>query len=329
MINSKIISTGSYLPELIITNDDMSKIIDTSHEWIKSRTGISERRISTNKDTSDLAYEASLNALRDTKYLAKDIDLIIVATVTPDMHMPSTACLLQKKLDAYNATAFDVTAACTGFVYALTIADAMIKTGQYKLALIIGAETLSKVINWEDRSTAVLFGDGAGAVLLEAATEEKGILSTYTKSKGKDGQVLTIGNGRLKNPYSDNDLKEKDHYIEMEGNGVFRFAIDAMQESILKVIGDSNENLENIDWIIPHQANERIIDFVDKKLDIDGNKFYKNLDVFGNTSSASIPIALDEMNKKGLLKDGNKIVLVGFGGGLTYGATLIQWINNK
>lgn len=325
MIKSTIISTGSSVPELIVTNEELSKIMDTSDEWIKSRTGITERRISTNKDTSDFAYEAATRALQKAKLKAEDIDLIIVATVTPDMHMPSTACLVQKKLGAVNATAFDISAACTGFIYALSVADSMIKAGAHKIALIVGGEVLSKSIDWQDRSTAVLFGDGAAAVLLKESLNDSGIIGTYTKSKGKDGDVLTIGDKKVQNPYVDKVIDDKSNYIEMNGREVFRFAVEVMPESILKVIESCKEKLEDIDFIVPHQANERIIRYVSKKLNIDYEKFYVNLDRFGNTSSASIPIALDEMNEKGLLKSGSKIILVGFGGGLTYGATLIKW----
>lgn len=327
MNNSTIIGTGSYSPEFIVTNDELSKIMDTSDDWIQSRTGIRERRITKNEDTSDLAYKASINAIKNANISCEDIDLIIVATITPDMNMPSVSCLLQKKLNSINATAFDISAACSGFIYALSVADSLIKTGRYNTALVVGSEVLSKFINWNDRGTAVLFGDGAGACIVQKSNNDKsGILDFYTKSKGKDGDVLTMGTSYLSNPYVTKDeIEEKQKFIEMKGREVFKFAVQVMPESIMKILEMNNEKLEDIDWIVPHQANERIINFVSKKLEMNIEKFYMNLDKYGNTSSASIPIALDEMNKKGLLKKGHKIILVGFGGGLTFGAALIQW----
>lgn len=324
MINSTIISTGSYSPDFIVKNDDLSKIMDTSDEWIKSRTGIEERRISINENTSDLAYKAALDAINNSDITCDDIDLIIVATVTPDMHMPSTACLLQNKLGAKNATAFDITAACSGFIYGLSIADSMIKCGRYNTVLLVGAEVLSKSINWEDRSTAVLFGDGAGAALLRGTKEEQGIISIYTKSEGEDGQVLAIGDKSVKNPFSE-DSEERLPYIIMNGRKVLRFSTRVIVDSIKEVLKKGNTTLEEIKWIVPHQANARIIKHAAQKLEIEYEKFFINLQKFGNTSSASIPKALNEMNRKGMLSKGDKIILVGFGGGLTYGSILIEW----
>ncbi|MDD6796463.1 MAG: ketoacyl-ACP synthase III [Clostridiaceae bacterium] len=324
MINSTIISTGSYSPDFIVKNDDLSKIMDTSDEWIKSRTGIEERRISINENTSDLAYKAALDAINNSDITCDDIDLIIVATVTPDMHMPSTACLLQNKLGAKNATAFDITAACSGFIYGLSIADSMIKSGRHNTVLIVGAEVLSKSINWEDRSTAVLFGDGAGAVILRGTKEEQGIISICTKSEGEDGQVLAIGDKSVKNPFSE-DSEERLPYIIMNGREVLRFSTRVIVDSIKEVLKKGNTTLEEVKWIVPHQANARIIKHAAQKLGIEDKKFFMNLQKFGNTSSASIPKALNEMNRKGMLSKGDKIILVGFGGGLTYGSILIEW----
>ena len=324
MINSTIISTGSYSPDFIVKNDDLSKIMDTSDEWIKSRTGIEERRISINENTSDLAYKAALDAINNSDITCDDIDLIIVATVTPDMHMPSTACLLQNKLGAKNATAFDITAACSGFIYGLSIADSMIKSGRHNTVLIVGAEVLSKSINWEDRSTAVLFGDGAGAVILRGTKEEQGIISICTKSEGEDGQVLAIGDKSVKNPFSE-DSEERLPYIIMNGREVLRFSTRVIVDSIKEVLKKGNTTLEEVKWIVPHQANARIIKHAAQKLGIEDKKFFMNLQKFGNTSSASIPKALNEMNRKGMLSKGDKIILVGVGGGLTYGSILIEW----
>lgn len=323
MFEVKVIGTGRYVPKNIVTNDDLSKIVDTNNEWIKSRTGIRERRISKEENTSELAAKAGRKALESSKLKPEDIELIIVSTATPDNFTPSTACMVQEKLGAINATCFDISAACTGFIYAVGIASQFIKTGQSKNALVIGAEVLSKIIDWEDRSTCVLFGDGAGAVVLERS-EEIGLISQYTGSDGSGGKFLECGTVPLKNPYSKTDINFKSN-LSMEGREVFKFAINAMIHSIGKVLKDTQYTLDDIDYIVPHQANLRIIDFVAKKLKLDKDKFYINLDRYGNTSGASIPIALDEMNEKGLLKKGDKIIIVGFGGGLTFGAHLIKW----
>lgn len=323
MFEVKVIGTGRYVPENIVTNDDLSKIVDTNNEWIKSRTGIRERRISKEENTSELAAKAGRKALESSKLKPEDIELIIVSTATPDNFTPSTACMVQEKLGAINATCFDISAACTGFIYAVGIASQFIKTGQSKNALVIGAEVLSKIIDWEDRSTCVLFGDGAGAVVLERS-EEIGLISQYTGSDGSGGKFLECGTVPLKNPYSKTDINFKSN-LSMEGREVFKFAINAMIHSIGKVLKDTQYTLDDIDYIVPHQANLRIIDFVAKKLKLDKDKFYINLDRYGNTSGASIPIALDEMNEKGLLEKGDKIIIVGFGGGLTFGAHLIKW----
>lgn len=323
MFEVKVISTGRYVPENIVTNDDLTKFVDTSDEWISDRTGIRERRISKEENTSVLAAKAGKKALEGSNLTPEDIDLIIVATATPDNFTPSTACMVQEKLGAMNATCFDINAACTGFIYATGVASQFIKTGQSKNALVIGAEVLSKIVDWEDRNTCVLFGDGAGAVVLQRS-EEVGLISQYTGSDGTGGKFLACGTVPLKNPYID----EKDGFkgkLSMDGREVFRFATKVMIQCIDKVLQDTQYTLEDIKYIVPHQANLRIIDFVGKKLKINEDRFYINLDKYGNTSGASIPIALDEMNEKGLLQKGDKIIIVGFGGGLTFGAHLIQW----
>lgn len=319
---AKIVGTGSYTPEKVVTNEDLSSIVDTSDEWITSRTGIKTRRISQGEDTSQLCINAARKAIEDSNVSPEDIDLIIVATVTPDNFTPSTACLVQAELGAKYATSFDINAACTGFVYGINIANQFIKTGQSKTALVIGAEVLSKVTNWEDRNTCVLFGDGAGAVILKSS-EESGILATYTGSEGDVKGSLTIGAMPVVNPFS--ETNEKYQKISMIGKDIFKFATRIMYKSIEKVLEESNTTLDEVKYIIPHQANDRIIDYVAQKNKIDKDKFYLNLDKFGNTSSASIGIALDEMNKKGIINEGDKIILVGFGGGLTWGSILFKW----
>ncbi|WP_315111287.1 beta-ketoacyl-ACP synthase III [Clostridium intestinale] len=323
MLYSKMLSIGGYAPSNVVINEDLSKIMDTSDEWIISRTGIKERRISETEDCSDLAYNAANIALEKSGVKAEDLDLIIVATVSPDAFCPSVACLVQDKLKAVNATAFDLNAACSGFVYGLITADALIKTGNYKKALVIGSEVLSKLVDWEDRTTAVLFGDGAGAAIL-SASEEQGLVSGVTSSKGDKWMHLTAGALDVASPYSKIEEKKK-KTLSMNGREVFKFATGVMVENINNVLEKSGLTLNDIDHIVPHQANVRIIDFVAKKLELPLEKFYINLDRYGNTSSASIPLALNEMDSKGLLKKGQKIILVGFGAGLTSGALIINW----
>lgn len=323
MKNVEIIGTGSCVPERIVTNDELSTIVETSDEWISTRTGISERRISLGENTSDLAAKAALEALKDSKLEAKDIELIIVATTSPDSYVPSTACIVQGLIGASNAACFDISAACTGFIFALNTAAQYIKTGVYKTALVIGAEVLSKIMDWKDRNTCVLFGDGAGAAVLRAG--EEGIMNTYMASDGISGrEFLRCFAAQNKNPFMLESLDVKDK-ITMNGKEVFRFAVKVMVDSIEKVLEAAQSNIEDIDYIIPHQANIRIIEFVAKKLKIDMSKFFINLNKYGNTSGATIPIALDEMNKQGLLKRGNKVIFIGFGGGLTWGSVLVKW----
>lgn len=323
MFEVRILGTGSYAPDNVVRNEDISKIVDTNDEWIVERTGISERRVSTGEETSMLSVEAARRAIKDAGISAKDIELIIVATATPDNFIPSTACMVQKELEAKNATCFDVSAACTGFIYAVSIATQFIKTGQIKTALVIGAETLSKILNWEDRNTCILFGDGAGAAVLQRS-DKQGIISSYTGSDGTGGEHLVLPAVTMKNPYCTAN-EQKEMYVSMNGREIFKFATKIVIKCIEEVLKDTPYTLEDIKYIVPHQANAKIIELVAKKLKIDYSKFYINLDRYGNTSGASIPIALDEVNKKGMLSSGDKIILVGFGGGLTFGAQLIEW----
>lgn len=323
MNNVEIIGTGSYVPERIVTNDDISKIVDTSDEWISTRTGIKQRRISVDENTSRLGAKAALKAMEDANVKPEDIDLIITATTSPDSFTPSVSCIVQEIIGAKNAVCFDVSAACTGFIFALNTAAQFVKTGEYKTVLVIGAEVLSKILDWKDRNTCVLFGDGAGAVIIRRSNNE-GIVKAYLGSDGTGREFLYCPASNVDNPFS-KDTEKINSKISMNGKEVFKFAVKVMVKSVKRILNDCNLSLEDIDYVVPHQANIRIIDFAAKRLNLDKEKFFTNLQDYGNTSGATIPIALDEMNKKGILKRGNKIVLVGFGGGLTWGSMVIEW----
>lgn len=309
-MNAGILGLGRYLPDKIVTNADLEKIMDTSDEWIRTRTGIEERRIAKDDiDTSDMAYEAAKAALENAKIRAEEIDLILVATVTPDQSFPSVACMIQEKLGAMKAAAMDVSAACAGFMYAMITAQQFIKTGAYKHVLIVGVEKLSKVTNWEDRNTAVLFGDGAGAVVLGPVSEGKGVLSFELGADGTGGKHL---------------LQEGD-FIHMNGREVFKFAVRQMGESSLSVLDKAGLTKEDVDLLVPHQANIRIMEASRERLDLPLEKMTKTIHKYGNTSSASIPMALVEELEAGRIKDNDLIVMVGFGGGLTWGAIALRW----
>lgn len=326
MLRAKITGTGSYTPEKILTNHDLEKMVDTSDEWITERTGIKERRIAAlNQTTSDLAFEASKNALKNAGTKAKDLDLIIVATVTGDMPMPSTACLLQSRLEAKKAAAFDVSAACSGFVYGLSAADSFIKSGAYKKVLLVGAELLSKFIDWKDRTTCVLFGDGAGAVVLEATKGESGILSTHLYSDGAMWEMLNLPGGGSKNPPSDESIHKGLHYMKMKGNETFKVAVRALENLVVDTLKKNDIKPSQLALLIPHQANLRIIQATAKRLGLSMDKVVVNIDKYGNTSSASIPIALDEAVRTGRIRQGDYILLEAFGGGLTWASALIKW----
>ncbi|HZK00451.1 MAG TPA: beta-ketoacyl-ACP synthase III [Tissierellaceae bacterium] len=321
-----ISGTGSYVPEDVLTNDDLSKMVDTSHEWIVSRTGIEERRIiSKDMANSDLCTEAAKKALKDANLKAEEIDLIIVATITPDYPMPATACIVQKNIGAINAAAFDLNAGCTGFVYALTTGANFIKAGMYKKALIIGGEALSRIINWEDRNTCVLFGDGAGACVLERCEEDYGILAYELGSDGDNYQALIQPGGGSKEPASVDSLANDLHYIHMDGKEVFKFAVRAMEKSSINALKLANMDVNDLDYLVPHQANIRIIDSARKKLNLEKEKVYVNLNKYGNMSSASIPVALDEALRNNRIKKGDIVLLVAFGAGLTWGSVILRW----
>lgn len=320
----KILGVGKYCPENVVTNFDLEKIVETSDEWIVKRTGIKERRISDGEGTVEIAYKAALNALENSNCSKDDIDLIIVATTSPDKIMPSTACSVQGLLDCKNAAAFDISAACSGFVYSLIIADSLIKSAGKRRALIIGAEVLSKIVDWSDRSTCVLFGDGAGAMVIEASYENS-IISSCFASDGKLGEkTLVAAEIDLNTPFAKSENIEK-RYIEMKGGEVFKFAVSILPEIVNEVLDKGNEDLENIKYIVPHQANSRIIDEAARRLKVNREKFYVNVDKYGNTSAASIPIALSELSEKSLINKGDKIILAAFGGGLTWASTLIKF----
>lgn len=323
MSNVKIAGIGAYAPSLIVTNDKISEFVETNDEWIIERTGIKERRISEGEDTSEIALKASKIALERAHINGEDLDLIIVATVSPDMFIPSVACLVQSKLDADNAACFDINVACSGFLYGLEIAKSMMNSMNYKNALVIGAETLSKVVDWKDRGTCILFGDGGGAAVLKKC-EEQGIIKSYLRSDGKKSESLTIGAVDFDTPFS-NEKNIRDRIIKMNGREVFKFATTAIVDAVNQILKDTNVSLDEIKYIVPHQANYRIIDSAARRLKLDNSKFYINLDRFGNTSSASVPIALNEMYENGLIEKGDKLVLVAFGGGLTYASTLMEW----
>lgn len=326
MIRSKIISTGSYLPERILTNFDLEKMVDTSNEWIIERTGIKERRIaSEDQAASDLAYEASRLAIGRAALKAKDIDLLIAATVTGDMPFPSTACILQHKLGAKNAAAFDINAACSGFLFGLYIADSFIRSGIHKRVLVVGTEVLSKITDWEDRTTCVLFGDGAGAVIAESTKEEKGIISMNINSDGGMWDLLHIPGGGSRYPVSRDSINKRLHYIKMKGNETFKFAVRTLEDLVVKILKENKLDPSKLSLLIPHQANLRIIQATADRLGIPLNKVLINLDKYGNTSAASIPIALDEAVMTGRVRDGDYILLEAFGGGLTWASALIKW----
>ena len=325
MYYSEIVGVGSAVPEKVISNAELEGIVDTTDQWITSRTGIAERRISTGENTSQLAVEASKNAIKQSEIEPEEIDLVILATITPDFFTPSTANLVQAELGLKEITGFDISAGCTGFIYGIQIANQFIKSGQSRCALVIGAETLSKIVDWQDRNTCVLFGDGAGAVILKRSSKE-GIAFTYSGSRGDLEGLLTAPAISLRNPFFSNGFSGENHsYIAMNGPEIFKFATNIMIKSIEKVLKETGLTISEIDYFIAHQANYRIIDYVNKKLKVPPDKFYKNMDRFGNTSAASIPLALDEMVAKGMIYSGNKIIMVGFGGGLTWGAVLLNW----
>ncbi len=325
-MRAKIVATGSYVPERVLTNLDLEKMVDTSDEWIRERSGIRERRIAGDKEaTSDLALEAAKSAFKRTDIKPKDIDLVIVASVTGDMPFPATACFLQHKLGLKKAAAFDVNAACSGFLYGLSISDSFIRSGNYKRILLVGAEMLSCITDWEDRSTCVLFGDGAGATILEATDEDRGIISTNLGSDGDMWELLHIPGGGSRNPSSKDSVKKKMHFIKMKGNETFKIAVRTLGNLVEETLKANKLKPTQLSMLIPHQANLRIIQATAERLNISMDKVFVNIDKYGNTSAASIPIALDEAVRQGRVKDGDYVILEAFGGGLTWASALIKW----
>jgi 3-oxoacyl-[acyl-carrier-protein] synthase III len=321
-----IIGTGKYVPEKILTNSDLEKIVETNDEWIVSRTGIRERHIAApHEATSDLAYEAALKALDSAGMKAEDLDLIIIATVTPDSSFPSTACILQDKLGAKGAAAFDLSAACSGFVYSLATAVGFIQNGMYNNALIIGADTLSRITDYTDRNTCVLFGDGAGAVIIGEVPEGRGFQSFDLGAEGSGGNLLKLEAGGSRLPASQKTVEDKKHFIYMNGREVFKFAVRVMGSATERVLTKAGLGKEDIDLFVPHQANIRIIQSAMQRLDLPPEKCVINVDKYANTSAASIPLALVEAAEEGRMKEGDTVLMVGFGGGLTWGASVLIW----
>ncbi|MCD7906084.1 MAG: ketoacyl-ACP synthase III [Clostridiales bacterium] len=322
MIRSRIIGFERALPPFTVTNDDLAEIVDTSDEWISSRTGIHKRHLAVDQNTSDLCIIAADKLIKKAGWNPLSVDLIVLGTVSPDYTTPSTACLVQEALGCKNAFCFDLAAACSGFIYSLSVADKFIKAGEVKRAIVLGGETLSKITDWSDRSTCVLFGDGAGGVLLEAA-EEGGILFEDIHSDGSRGMALTAGYRANKSPYYKAEPKSSE-FIDMNGREVFTFATRKVPESINRVLEQSGMTMDDISYVVLHQANTRINEVIARKLKAPAEKFFSNIDKIGNTSGASVPIALAKMNEEGLLKKGDKILISGFGGGLTWATMLIE-----
>ena len=328
MLRSRITGTGSSLPEKILTNQDLERMVDTSDEWITSRTGIKQRRIAAEGEfTSTFAVEASRRALAMAGVKAEELDLIILGTVTPDFPFPATSCIVQHEIGAVNAAVFDLSAACSGFIFGLSIADKYIRTGEAKKVLVIGAEVLSRVVDWTDRNTCILFGDGSGAAIVEASEGESGLLSTHIFSNGSFWNTLYQPGCGNRNPAtSERTLAERLFYIKMEGNDVFKHAVRAMEEAACTALTANGMTPSDVSLLIPHQANRRIIDATARRLGItEEERIFVNLHNYGNTSSASIPISLDEANRSGRMKAGDIVLLDAFGGGFTYGSALMRW----
>jgi 3-oxoacyl-[acyl-carrier-protein] synthase-3 len=326
MTYAHIAGWGMSVPDKILANSDLEKIVDTNDAWIRERTGIKERRIaSENQSSASLAVEASIKALQVANLKPSDLDLIICATSTPEHIFPATACLVQDQIGAIKAGAFDLLAACSGFIYGLNMASQSIKSGAIQNALIIGTETLSRFVNWKDRNTCILFGDGAGAFVLQARDEPGGVLSAVMHSDGSGGDLLILPAGGSRLPATEATVQAGKHYIEMDGREVFRFATRVMVQSTKEALERIGLGIEAVDWIIPHQANIRIIEAAARGLKLPMERFVVNLERYGNTSTASIPIAAVEAIEDGRLQPGNKVVLVGFGAGLTWGALVADW----
>jgi 3-oxoacyl-[acyl-carrier-protein] synthase-3 len=321
-----IVGTGSYVPEKVLTNDDLSHIVDTSDEWITTRTGIKERRIAAkDEQTSDMATKAALNALEQAKIAPADVDLILVATATPDMLFPATACFVQKKIGATKAACLDVSAACAGFLFAIEIAQQFITSHTHDIVLVIGAEKLTSITNWTDRNTCVLFGDGAGAAVLRHRGSSHGVISTHIGSDGRFSDILFMPGGGSRCPITKDNAHLNLATIHMTGKEVYKQAVIAMLNAAKKALDQAGLSINDIACVIPHQANLRIIEAIADRLKIPLERFYVNLDKYGNTSAAAVAIALDEANRSGRIKHGDYVLMVVFGGGLTWASTIVEW----
>jgi len=321
-----ILGIGCYVPAKTLDNEDLARIVETSDEWVVERTGIKTRHIAALEEaTSDLAMHAANNALLDAKVQPEELDLIILATASPDHVFPSTACLVQERIGAVNAAAFDLSAGCSGFVYGLIVAEQMIKSGLHKKVLVIGAETLSRIINWEDRNTCVLFGDGAGAAVVGEVAQGNGILGVDLGADGGGGFDLYQPAGGSRKPASHSTIESREHFIHMNGNEVFKFAIQIMGKTTERALDAAGLLPQDIDLLVPHQANIRIINSAAKRLNMPMEKVWVNVDKYGNTSAASIPIALCEAQAAGKLKKGDRVLLAGFGAGLTWASAVLKW----
>lgn len=325
-LKARIVATGSYVPEKILTNRDLEKQIDTTDQWIVERTGVRERRIAGKDEaTSDLAFKAAESALKAAGMAPDQLDLIVVATATPDMFFPSTACIVQDKLKATRAAAFDLSAACSGFVYALSVGEQYIRSGTYQNVLVIGAEVMSRLTDWTDRRTCVLFGDGAGAVLLAPSTSESGILSIHLHSDGSFWDLICVPGGAAAIPPSEKVLAEHLNTIKMKGNETFKVAVRSLEEVAWEAMRANKLSPSDISYLIPHQANLRILNAVAERLEFPKEKVVVNLDRYGNTSAGSIPLALDEAVRDGRIKEGASLLFLAFGGGLTWASALVRW----
>ena len=326
MKRSRIVGTGSYVPEKVLTNQELEQIVDTSDDWIVTRTGIKERRITSNgQASSNLATNAAKKALEMAGIGAEELDAIIVGTVTPDMFFPSVGCLVQDALGAKSALAFDISAGCSGFIYSLSVADSFITSGKYRKVLVLGTENLSKVTDYQDRGTCVLLGDGSGAVVLVADEGERGILSTHLHSDGSYKDLLFQPGGGSAVPPTYESIDNRLHYLKMDGNKLFKIAVKSLEDTVVETLAHNNIEDSEIDLLIPHQANLRIIQAIAKRLSLPEEKVFVNIHKYGNTSSASIPIALDEANRSGRINEGDLVLLNAFGAGLTWGAALVRW----
>lgn len=321
-MKTRICGTGSALPKKVVTNDDLSKIMDTSDEWISSRTGIRSRHLAVEENLTSLAVQAAAGALEEAGIKPEELDMILAATLSADKICPSLSCELQRELGAVNAVAFDINAACSGFMFALQTADAYIRCGQYRKILLVGGEVLSKLMDWNDRSTCVLFGDGAGAAVV-AADEEYGVLGSVQGSDGAKGEALLCENRRNNNPYVQNDTALS--HVSMNGQEVYKFAVRTVPKAIEEAVEKAGLTIEDIDVFVIHQANIRIIESVSKRLGVPMEKFPTNLEECGNISAGSVPILLDKVNRSGRIQKGDKVVLAGFGAGLTWGASVLTW----